>query len=239
MRQLPDLRIPFIPRGAEQSRTHQNRHVGNQRHRLIVLGSGSGEPLAAQLSGQTLDPGQRRRLSTGIGRGDPRSAPKQITLPGLHAGQCRTGHGVTGNEARMERLPTVQHRLLHGTHIRDHGVARQRVHQGRIGLQKRGDGQSQHHKIAALKTARIGAHRTDEPTGQGTVRRLLPMHQPLHLHAMGAEIQPDRPTDQAKTNDPDAPRFHAHAPARSSDHVGRSIAMNSSAAEPCVGFSDA
>ena len=65
------------------------------------------------------------------------------------------------------------------------------------------------------------------------------MDQALHLDALSAQIQANRSTDQAQTDDANAARIHTHAAQRSWVHVGRSIAMNRLGIELCVGFTDA
>ena len=90
-----------------------------------------------------------------------------------------------------------------------------------------------------LTTPKIILRGSDQSPLHRPFRRGRSVNQTLHLDALGEQVQTDRPTDQAETDDANAARIHTHAAPRSSAHVGRSIAMNRLGIELCVGFTDA
>ena len=63
---------------------------------------------------------------------------------------------MAGHEAAVQRLPSLQYGLLHGSHIRDHRIGRQCSQQGFRWIEEAIQRQGQHDQATALQDAGIG-----------------------------------------------------------------------------------
>ena len=85
----------------------------NQGDRLVVGSGVTAEPLSLHGGGELLHQGKGSGVGAGGGGGHPGAAAKQALYTCFHAGFSAAGHRMAGHEAWMQRLPALEHRLLH------------------------------------------------------------------------------------------------------------------------------
>ena len=82
--------------------------MGDERHSLIVLSGTGGQPVTAEITGNSLDHGQRIRIGLGVWRRDPGSSLEQTGQAGLDPGCRGSGHSddwPRSADAGNSRLP--------------------------------------------------------------------------------------------------------------------------------------
>jgi len=185
----------------QQSRRHQHRQMGDQGHRLIVLGCITADAAGPQGHRQSVHGSQRLGLAASSGREHPGAPSKQTGQPGLDPGTGGAGHRMAGHKARVQGLPALQHRRLDRPDIGDHRCRGQGCHQRRIWCQQLIQRQSQHHQAAPGKHTGIGGNPIDQTALQGPLGALLAMGHTMDNHPLPAQIEGDRASDQAQTDD--------------------------------------
>ena len=82
-------------------------------------------------------------------------------------------------------------------------------------MKQRWNRQRQDHEVAVGQTGGISTHRSDQSPLHRPFRSGRSVNQTLHLDSLGEQVQTDRSTDQAETDDANAARIHTHAAPRS------------------------